>query len=320
MIKVKYSKSVQVIGASLLMALTGCANSGDNPPTPVVVQPATPVPVPVEKPAAPAPASKPVVTNDTKPLYESAKIEVSDADMGYVKVDMFPNANGQINPVRWQALYETALSLGATGALAWRSEQINMSLEKNIKELNQVFDFNQLLLKDNVLPPVLVESDNNLNLATDDSIRLAAKTYKILSPARFVTAAPSWRSYLWMNYPKPAVPDRTLLPKNKVEAEVWNRFIREGWQNGIQQANAIFSANLNRLRRDYSGMVLYRKMLAQEMVSAPFVAKADLGVTGDRNEMRIDDRVLRITAHSELQTDSSKWQPIITNPQQDLQP
>ena len=57
-------------------------------------------------------------------------------------------------------------------------------------------------------------------------------------------------------------------------------------------------------------MVLYRKMLAQDMVSAPFVAKADLGVTGDAKEMRIDDRILRITAHSQLQTDSSKWQPI----------
>jgi defect in organelle trafficking protein DotC len=259
-------------------------------------------------------------SDDAPPLYTTSKIEVSDADIGYVKVDQFPGAQGQINPVRWQALYETALSLGATGALAWRSEQIDMSLTKNTGELNQIFDFNQLLLQDNILPPVLVESDNSLNLADSDSIRLAAKTFKIISPARFVTAAPSWRAYLWMSYPKPPVPDRTLLPKNQAEAEVWNRFIREGWQNGIQQANAIFSANLNRLRRDYNGMVLYRKMLAQGMVSAPFVAKADLGVTGDRNEIRIDDRILRITAHSQLQTDSSKWQPILTNPQQDLKP
>ncbi|MBS0350840.1 MAG: type IV secretory system conjugative DNA transfer family protein, partial [Proteobacteria bacterium] len=169
-------------------------------------------------------------------------------------------------------------------------------------------------------PPVLEESNNSLNLASDDAIRLAAKTYRIVSPARFVTGAPNWRSYLWMNYSKPAVPDRTLLPKNQAEAQIWNRFIKEGWQNGVQQANAIFASNLNRLRRDYNGMVLYRKMLAQNMVSAPYVAKADLGVTGDSHEMRIDDQVLRITANSELQTDSSKWQPILTNPQRDLNP
>lgn len=123
-----------------------------------------------------------------------------------------------------------------------------------------------------------------------------------------------------MSYPKPSVPDRSLLPKNQAEAEVWNRFIRDGWQNGIKQANGIFATNLNRLRRDYSGIVLYRKLLAQDMVSAPYIAKADLGVTGDSNEIHVDDRVLRITAHSELQTDSSKWQPVITNPQQDFNP
>ncbi len=306
--RVNRPKSALAISATALLILTGCAyGNGAQASTPTQAQSSTV-------------ALKSNNSDDAKPLYETTKIEVSDADIGYVKVDAFPGGNGQINPIRWQALYETALSLGATGALAWRSEQINMSLDQNMGQLNQIFDFNQLLLNSNVLPPVLVESDNSLNLASDNSIRLAAKTYKIISPARFVTAAPNWRGYLWMNYPKPSVPDRTLLPKNQVEAQVWNRFIREGWQNGVQQANAIFSANLSRLRRDYGGMVLYRKMLAQNMVSAPFVAKADLGVTGDSNEIRIDDRVLRITANSELQTDSSKWQPILTNPQQDLKP
>lgn len=294
--------------AAVLVAL-GCAHS-----TQIHAQPLTSTQAPANTQSAQT------ANGDAPPLYQTEKIEISDADMGYVKVDQFPGSNSQINPIRWQALYETALSLGATGALAWRSEQIDKTLGKNQGELNQVFDFNQLLLNDNVLPPVLVESDNSLNLASDDAIRLSAKTFQILSPAKFVTAPPSWRTYLWMNFKKPSIPDRSLLPKNKAEAELWNRFIREGWQNGIQQANSIFGSNLNRLRRDYNGMVLYRKLLAQGMVSAPFVAKADLGVTGDSKQMSIDDRVLRITSHSELQMDSSKWKPILTNPQQDLQP
>lgn len=310
MILLKRSKGALTAGTALLIMLSGCAPMNSS----------------TAGEAANPPSAVPVAANNTdnntepKPLYEVSRTEVSEADMGYVRVDKFPDSNTQINPVRWQALYETALSLGATGALAWRSEQINMSLDKNAGQLNLIFDFNQLLLKDSVLPPVLAESDNSLNLASSDSIRVSAKTFKIISPARFVTTAPNWRSYLMMNYPKPPVPDRSLLPKNKIEADVWNRFIRDGWQNGIQQANSIFSANLSRLRRDYNGMVLYRKMLAQGMVSAPFVATADLGVTGDSKEMRIDDRILRITSHSELQTDSSKWQPILVNPQQDFKP
>lgn len=308
------SKSAITISATVLAMLAGYSQSS------LAASGQTPVQVQLQTP----PQAKALVINnddDAQPLYQTAKVQFSDADIGYVQVSKFPNSgDSQINPVRWQALYETALSLGATGALAWRSEQIDLSLNQNAGELNKVFDFNQLLLKDSVLPPVLAEADNSLNLADNNSIRLSAKTYKIISPARFVTAAPTWRSYLWMSYPKPSVPDRSLLPKNQAEAEVWNRFIRDGWQNGIKQANGIFATNLNRLRRDYSGIVLYRKLLAQDMVSAPYIAKADLGVTGDSNEIRVDDRVLRITAHSELQTDSSKWQPVITNPQQDFNP
>ena len=56
-----------------------------------------------------------------------------------LKSTNFPALKAQINPVRWQALYETALSLGATGALAWRSEQINMSLDKKYRRIKSSF-------------------------------------------------------------------------------------------------------------------------------------------------------------------------------------
>ncbi len=234
------------------------------------------------------------------------------ANVGYVQMSTLPAGSSQINPMRLKALQDTATQLGATGALAWQSLQIDHSLKGQQQYLNHVFDFNQLLLQHNVLPPVLVEADNTLNLADNDSIRLASKTYKIQSPAEFVTAPPTWQQYLWMDYAKPEMPDHTLLPTTQAEANVWDASLKQGWQQGITQANQIFSVNLNRLKRDYTGMVLYRKLLAQDMVSAPYVAKSDLGVTGDANQIRINDQVLRITAHSQLQTDSQKWSPVLT--------
>ena len=60
------------------------------------------------------------------------------------------------------------------------------------------------------------------------------------------------------------------------------------------------------------GMVLYRELLAEHMVSPPYVAKAQLGVTGDATQLRINDQVLRITAQSALQPNPSKWMPVIT--------
>ncbi len=234
------------------------------------------------------------------------------ANVGYVKPSSMPAGNSKINAIRLQALRETATTLGAQGALAWRSQHIDAALANESSFLDHIFDFNQLLLKHNVLPPILVESNGNLTLANNDTIRAADKTYKIIAPARFVTAPPNWRSYLWMNYPEPDLPNHTLLPNCRAEAQAWDAYLKQGWKQGLEQANDIFSANLNRLKRDYVGMILYRRLLAADMISSPSVSKADLGITGNDHEMRIGDQIMRITSHSALQLNSKQWNPVIT--------
>lgn len=244
--------------------------------------------------------------------YDTAPSQLSlSANVGYVNVSSLPTATAAISPIRLTAIRDTATQLGARGGLAWRALQINHSLSQQAEYLDHVFDFNQLLLAHNVLPPVLTEADDSINEQNGMALRLASKTYKIVSNARFVTAPPTWRTYLWMNYDKPDMPDHTLLPNTQAEAKMWNYYLQQGWKEGLQQANSIFSINLNRLKRDYKGMILYRKLYAERMVSAPYVASTDLGVTGDANQIRINDRVLRITALSKLQTDSNDWNPVL---------
>lgn len=215
--------------------------------------------------------------------------------------------------MRAKAIRDTAMTLGANGALAWESLRINKTLNQQEKSLDKIFNFNQLLIGNNVLPPVLVEANDNLTLSSKTAIRTASKTYKIISPAHFVSTAPNWREYLTMHFPKPNLPDKTLLPQTQTEANVWNSSLRDGWENGITQANAIFKINLNKLKRDYNGIVLYRKLLAQNMISAPFIAQTNLGITGDENEIRINDKVARITAPSQIQTNSQEWEPVFTS-------
>lgn len=235
------------------------------------------------------------------------------ANAGFVNVNSFPKSNEDINNIRLAALREGATTLGARGALAWRSVHINRALEKEAAYLDHVFDFNQLLLNNNVLPPILIESDDNLTLDGNSIFRSANKTYKIMAPARFVTAPPTWRTYLWMSFKKPSLPNKSLLPTSRAEATVWDDYLEKGWKQGLLQGNDIFSANLNRLKRDYLGMILYRKLLAQNMISAPAVATANLGITGNTKEMRINDEITRITAQSVLKLNSKQWKPIITH-------
>lgn len=231
---------------------------------------------------------------------------------GYVDAKSLPSATGAISPIRLQALREGATTLGARGALAWRAEHINAALKQENTDLDHIFDFNQLLLNQNVLPPVLVESNSNLTLDSNDALRTANKTYEIVAKARLVTASPTWRTYLWMSFSKPDVPSKSLLPTTDAEAYVWDEYLKRGWKEGLKQANDIFSANLSRLKRDYLGMVLYRKLLEQGMISSPVVATAKLGITGDKNRMRINDAITRITSHSVLELDSKQWKPILT--------
>ena len=122
---------------------------------------------------------------------------------------------------------------------------------------------------------------------------------------------PTWRDYLSMNYPTPPIPDNFLLPHTYQEREVWNFYVAEGWQNGINLANNIFSANMARINRDYKGMILYRKLYEENMVSAPFVAKTDLGITGDATHMSIGDKILRITALPALNLRGNTWHPAL---------
>lgn len=234
------------------------------------------------------------------------------ADVGFISVPHLPPGGDQVNSIRFAAIQQAATSLGARSGLAWQARNIDMSLRAEEVFLDQIFDFNQLMLNHNALPPVLVESDNNLALDDDDTLRINTKTYRIIRPARFVTSPPNWRDYLWMRFDQPNLTDRSLLPQTRAEAKLWNHFMKVGWQNGAEQADMIFTENLNRLKRDMLGMILYRKLLALHMVSAPFVAKAQLGVTGDATQLRINDQVLRITAQSELQPNAQKWRPVMT--------
>ncbi len=116
-----------------------------------------------------------------------------------------------------------------------------------------------------------------------------------------------------MDYQAPEMPLPAFLPKTAEERTIWRKYATMGWQDGIIQANTIFSDNLARLTRDYTGMVLYRSLLLKGMVSKPFVAHTNLGITGDSTDLHINDQIFRITALPKLQTNAQRWNPIVTH-------
>lgn len=246
-----------------------------------------------------APSTRVVQVGDTSSL---AGLEA----MGNIKGRAI-RGKGGMGRIREMGLRETALSLGAQSGLAWRAKFIDEELVKQTRHLDSIFDFNSLILPHNILPPVLLEGRNTLNLADTQTIRISDRTYKVAKQARFITTPPNWRQYLWMDYKQPDYPDVTLLPKTKEERAVWVQCVEKGWKDGIEQANVILEESIARIKEDFAGMILYRKLLAMNMVSPPYVSNTELGVTGDGAEIHIDDRVLRITALPALNTNSNEW-------------
>lgn len=216
--------------------------------------------------------------------------------------------------IRKDAIREAAFSYGARGGLAMRTYEIRKELEKRSSHLDRVFDFRQLLVAAPsgllIEPPIITESINAMLI--DNGGQQAAvsdRIYNIIANARIVSTARTWRSYLEREWGDIEPPPDILRPQNDRERDFWIEMVNKGWQQGYEQADEIFNEDLNKLMADFQGMVRYRMLLAQSMISPPYALLVDRGVTGNGQEMRVGDRAVQITGMPQLVTGADQWQP-----------
>ena len=222
------------------------------------------------------------------------------------------NSAQSTSQIRMDGLKQSAMSYSAQKAVVWRYQVILAILQKNSIYLNQIYRFQDLLLKNNLLPPVLTMSANTANLGADNSLRLVGEEIKILKPAKLITAPPTWLDYVYLYKPERWESSSFIFPRTHEERKTWDDNVTIGWEKGLEQAESIFSINFSRLNQDFLGMLLYHHLLAENMISPTYTAKADIGITGNEHHIRINDKVVRITSHSELlPKNSSKWSPVI---------
>lgn len=214
--------------------------------------------------------------------------------------------------IRDEALKEAALSLGARAGLAGRTFQIQRRLAEQEGNLSKIFDFSHLLIAAPsgllIEPPIVSEAQKAVIVTAGGQTAASAdRVYRINRAARIVTAPRNWRAYLERDWGKVDAPNRVLMPKNERELQQWRRWLAQGWDEGLRQADEIFQADLDRLQTDYGGMIRYRELLAQGMITPPYAAQEVRGVTGGGNEMRVGDRGLAITGPSQLNPKSDRW-------------
>lgn len=224
------------------------------------------------------------------------------------------NVSGLKFDIRADAVREAAVSFGARGGLSWRTYHIRQELEKRANYLDKVFDFAQILIPAPsgllIEPPIINESVNAMLIQGDgQQAAVSDRVYNIINNARIVSAPRTWRNYLEREWVPVEPPPDILRPENDDERRLWIERITQGWEEGVKQADEIFQDDLNKLLADFNGMIRYRTLLAQGMISPPYALQVDRGITGGGQEMRIGDRAVQITGVPELLPGSNQWQP-----------
>jgi defect-in-organelle-trafficking protein DotC len=216
--------------------------------------------------------------------------------------------------IRADAIREAALSYGARGGLAHRTFEIQRRLAEYDTSLSKTFSFSRLLVAAPsgllIEPPVVSEAQRAVIVkGGGQTAAVADRIYRINRIARIVTAARDWHLYLERDWGRVDPPPGILAPKTFDEQEAWVEYVKQGWDAGVRQAEETFESDLDRLTNDFVGMVRYRELLAQGMISAPYALADDRGITGGGNEMRVGDKGLTITGPSALISRSDQWTP-----------
>tara|TARA_R110001592_G_scaffold3525_16_gene19962 strand:- start:5461 stop:6333 length:873 start_codon:yes stop_codon:yes gene_type:complete len=249
----------------------------------------------------------PLTTADEQP------VELKNL-VGYEPIGDIDGVDDLPIDIRLEALKEAAISFGARGGLAKRTFEIRREIDNRTRYLDRIYNFSQLLVSAPsgflIEPPIVTESMNAMLIDIDgQTAAVSDKIYNIIRNARIVSAPRTWRQYLEREWGQVMPPPDILTPQNKEERATWTVNIEKGWAQGYQQADDIFKDDLARLESDFQGMIRYRMLLAQGMVSPPYALQVDRGITGGGDEMRVGDRAVQITGIPELMTGADTWKP-----------
>lgn len=253
-----------------------------------------------------------------------------------VKATQSAMAIADVPAIRSAAIQEAAASVGARAGLAKGLTDFDAALKRQAGALDKIYNFSSLAMSVPmrpglpatypnpktgngefvmVLPPVILEGLDADSFPSDDEMRIAERTYKIYAKARLLPvdkatgrpAVPDWRDYLVFSFREVEMPHPSLLPRTEGEKALWNEWVSRGWAEGGLQAKQLLDGGWSRLDRDFKGMTNYQRAYAQGLATRPQVAGVNMGVTGGGTEMRINDRTVRITDHSALVPDTSRW-------------
>lgn len=213
--------------------------------------------------------------------------------------------------VKIEALKEAALGIGVKAGLKSQLHHIHAVIESKKRELDTVYDFGGLMIKDRVVPAVITEARDLYNQDGAYALRLSGAYYKIEHQPRFSSVPPNWREYLYFGTGNTSDDDFVfggMRPKNEEERQVWREYIAKGWHQGVEQANIMLQYGLDRLNRDLLGMIRFHTFVLQNKITMPAIASQTWAYSAQQGDaIAVDETLLRITALPEFNSAMDKW-------------
>ena len=286
---------------SSCVLLTGCLGNDDDPVTGAIAVGKSEI--------APSPiiggndilakGSAPIDFQTFKKRAESGKYAVTD-----------------VEKIRRDVLAEAATAYASQAGYYKRAYDIMRQLEVDSPKLSKAFNFNRVVYVTPkeagfVVPPIVTRGSAAININDTGTKSVAAdEYYRIERPGRLVGVVPTWRDYLVLPLEEPNEPDADFIPQDDEEKKIWEAYLDEGWRAGVSQADEALKASMNELRRDYLGMVEYRRLVDAGLIKELAIVWKERLSSGDINELFIGERTVKIVDAATFVHNPKNWKPV----------
>lgn len=201
--------------------------------------------------------------------------------------------------IKLQAMHNYAKTVAIRAAMSSRLNEMSRDVTKHSRQLDAIYNFSPLMIQQRVVPPVITEARNLYNQDGNLQIRLSDAIFNIEQQAYFSSTAPNWRTYLSFEnrgnaYEKLSYVSGEMKPSNDIEEEIWIDGTTEGWRIGLEQANVVLQQAMDRLNRDYVGMVRFHEMVLQGKITMPSVSNYDLYDNNEGDRLILGEELLQI--------------------------
>jgi defect-in-organelle-trafficking protein DotC len=213
---------------------------------------------------------------------------------------------------RLQAILDSAYNYAARKGMQSEMKVIRAILAKNERNLDAIYFYSPLMIHERVVPPVITEAKNIVENKNGGTLKTTGALYRIEKQAYFSTIPPNWRNYL--SFPESNFivdeserPTRELMPKGSNELKLWKEATEKGFRDGQAEAQSMLNYGLNRLNKEYLGMIRFHEFVLAGKVSMPSISRQELAITNNGSVMSLDQKLLMIRTLPSFDGNMMNW-------------